>query len=140
MGSESTAGERRSVDELIGDLPGRSNDLAFDEPWELRAFALVVAAHEAGGYAWAEFQQELIASIREWEESADDTDASWSYYQHWVRALESVLAGRGAVDRNAVDRRTCDVLATPKNRNHHEPHYEPIAVDPARTTSIPEAP
>jgi nitrile hydratase len=130
-GAELTAELRRGLDALVGDLPGRSGDLAFDEPWELRAFALVVAAYEAGGYPWGEFQQALIASIRQWEESSAATRAPWSYYEHWVRAFEAVLGERGTVDRDAVEVRTCDVLATPRNRNHHEPHYEPIAVDPA---------
>lgn len=138
--SESTAEQRRGLDKLVGDLPGRSGDLAFDEPWELRAFALVVAAHEAGGYAWPEFQEALIASIRKWEDSADDAGTSWSYYQHWVHALETVLGGRGKVDQDTVDVRTCEVLDAPKNGNHHEPHYEPVAVDPASPTTTSDAP
>jgi nitrile hydratase accessory protein len=135
MHPEPSPESRRRVEEMVSGLPGQSNELAFDEPWEVRAFALVVAAHTNGHYPWAEFQQALIASIKDWEESVGDgTDVrerSWSYYEHWVDAFERVLLSRGAVDAEAVERMTREVLEAPPNRNHHDPHYEPVAVDPA---------
>ncbi len=131
--SQPTEDERRVVEELVCDLPsGRPGDLAFDEPWEIRAFALAVSAHQAGQFDWSQFQGALIASIRAWEkESPSLDDPTWSYYDHWVAALESVLRGQGMLQQDALDDRTRDILATPANRNHHEAHTEPIAVDPA---------
>jgi hypothetical protein len=46
-------------------LPGGQR--SFDQPWELRALALIVAAHEAGRCSWSDFQGELIAAIARWE-------------------------------------------------------------------------
>uniref|UniRef100_A0AAU2AD51 Nitrile hydratase accessory protein n=1 Tax=Streptomyces sp. NBC_00093 TaxID=2975649 RepID=A0AAU2AD51_9ACTN len=122
---------RRRVEALLCDLPG-AGDKAFDEPWELRAFAMAVAAYHEGHYEWNEFQQSLITSIERWESGADGD--SWSYYEHWLTALETVLASKGALSEDALDERTRTVLATPKNANHHEAHREPVAVSPARTS------
>lgn len=131
--SEPTEAERRAVEELVCDLPaGRPGDLAFDEPWEIRAFALAVSAHKAGQFDWPQFQGALIASIAAWEkENPLLNGPSWSYYEHWVAALESVLGGQGVLQQEVLEDRTREVLATPANRNHHEAHTEPIAVDPA---------
>ena len=131
---------RRRVEKLVCDLPApaRSDsgarigtgDKAFDEPWELRAFALAVAAYHEGHYEWSEFQLSLIDSIKRWEEG--EGGEPWSYYEHWLEALETVLASSGALsDSIALDSRTREVLATPRNANHHEAHREPVATSPA---------
>lgn len=124
---------RREVEDLVCGLPGgRDGDLSFDEPWQIRAFALAVGAHKAGQYDWSRFQSALIASIQEWEKkTASLDDPTWSYYEHWVNALEGVLGDLGALEPEALDARTREVLATPPNRDHHKAHLEPIAVDPA---------
>ena len=125
---------RRRVQSLIADTPGGpgGDDQAFREPWELRAFALAVAAYHAGQYEWSEFQLSLIASIRRWEaDGAQEGDEPWSYYEHWLTALETVLAGNGLLSEAHLDERTRTVLATPRNTGHHKAHREPVAVDPA---------
>ncbi|MGD9986287.1 nitrile hydratase accessory protein [Pseudonocardia sp.] len=124
---------RRRVEALVCDLPQRPGEKAFDEPWELRAFAMAVAAYHNGQYEWSEFQLSLIESIRQWETDGGDAEAApWSYYEHWLTALETVLAGNGVLSDAALDDRTHAVLATPRAKNHHEPHYEPVTIDPAR--------
>ena len=123
---------RRRVESLVAGTPGGDGQASFREPWELRAFALAVAAYHAGQYEWSEFQLSLIASIRRWEaEGADEAGEPWSYYEHWLTALETVLAGSGLLSEATLDDRTREVLATPRTANHHEAHREPIAIDPA---------
>ncbi|MGJ9423612.1 nitrile hydratase accessory protein [Aeromicrobium sp. CF3.5] len=126
-----TSEQADEVDGLMKSLALASDDVAFDEPWQLRAFALAVAAHKAGRFPWSDFQGALIASIKEWENEAGPGDPSWSYHEHWVNAVESVLAAGELVDDSVLDARTSEVLATPANRNHHEAHYEPVAIAPA---------
>jgi nitrile hydratase accessory protein len=121
---------RRRVESLVCDLPGGTDaDRSFDHPWELRAFAMAVAAYHNGQYEWSEFQLSLIDSIRRWE--AEGGTEPWSYYEHWLEALETVLAGSGALSDAVLDDRTKAVLTTPRNANHHEAHREPVAVDRA---------
>ena len=46
---ETELGEaRRRVQRLVYDLPGGEGQAPFHEPWELRAFAIAVAAYHAG--------------------------------------------------------------------------------------------
>jgi len=121
---------RRRVEALVATLPGGAGGHSFDQPWEVRAFAMAVAAYHAGQYEWSEFQLSLIDSIRRWE--AEGGTEPWSYYEHWLTALETVLAGSGALSDAALDDRTKAVLTTPRNTGHHEAHREPVAIDPAR--------
>nr|ABY59057.1 nitrile hydratase beta-like protein [Mesorhizobium sp. F28] len=125
-----TPEDRAAVEPLIAQLPGgdRPGDRSFDEPWQLRAFALAVTAHKAGRFEWAQFQAALIASIKKWEETHALDDPSWAYYEHWVAAFETVLAQIGLLDTPSLESRTAEVLAAPPN--HHEAHRDPIAVHP----------
>ncbi len=124
---------RRRVESLVSDLPGGSGERSFEHPWELRAFAMAVAAYHNGQYEWSEFQLSLIDSIKKWEARGSSGDAEpWSYYEHWLTALETVLAGNGVLSEATLDDATLAVLATPRSANHHEAHREPVAVDPPR--------
>jgi nitrile hydratase accessory protein len=123
---------RAGVEDLLSRLrPAPEGDRSFDNPWEIRAFAIAVAAHQAHQYEWNEFRDALIESIQTWENDAGAASRSWSYYEHWVNALETVLARSATVTAAVLDERTRDVLATPANRNHHAAHLDPIAIDPA---------
>lgn len=122
--------ERDRVRQLVAALPGAAvrtagDDLAFDTSWEIRAFALAVAAHQQGVYDWPEFQQALVASI------ADGDDRRWSYYEHWVEALEAVLGAGGVLGHDELDERARVVLATPRDLEHQRAKREPVAIDPA---------
>ena len=125
---------RRRVEQLLTELPGPGGEveqLSFNDPWELRAFALAVAAYHRGLYDWSEFQLALIGAIRRWE--GDPDREPWQYYERWLEALETVLSGTGVLPGTDLDGRTAEVLATPRAANHHEAHREPVAIDPART-------
>lgn len=129
-----TPHQREEVERLFGELGSHPEELVFSEPWEVRAFALAVAGHTSGQYPWKDFQQALVSSIKTWENSVEDlAHPSWSYFEHWVSALEEVLEHGGLVDARDVQARTEGVLGTPANRNHHDPHYDPVAIDPAVT-------
>jgi nitrile hydratase accessory protein len=79
--------------------PPRTNgELLFSAPWESRAFGMAVALHEAGTFAWPDFQRALIARITAWEAAPE---GGWSYYTHWLGALEDVLGVSDAVDERA---------------------------------------
>jgi nitrile hydratase accessory protein len=122
---------RRRIEKLLDGLPrGGPAERSFEEPWELRAFAMAVAAYHEGHYEWSEFQLSLIDSIRRWEEGSGGEP--WSYYEHWLDALENVLAASGALsDSASLDNRTREILTTPRTANHHKAHREPVAISPA---------
>ncbi|MFE7839556.1 nitrile hydratase accessory protein [Streptomyces sp. NPDC057474] len=136
--SATTQGEsRREVEELICGMPVTDpSELGFEFPWEIRAFAMAVAAHKASKFAWSEFQGALISSIKDWETTAAESGAKWSYYEHWVTALEDVMSQHGVMATSDLDQRVVQVMAEPPNRNHHEAHTEPIAIAPATPARV----
>jgi nitrile hydratase accessory protein len=64
----------------------------FDFEWQRRAFGLALALSEFGHYGWEDFQQNLIESIADWEDAPESERGDWQYYDHWVAALEKVVA------------------------------------------------
>jgi nitrile hydratase accessory protein len=127
---------RRAVEPLLLELPHQEQirpddgEVAFDTAWEIRAFALALAAHQGGQFDWGQFQRALVAAIRTWEESG--TGEEWRYYDRWLEALETLLAERGLLDPAALDERTQKVLTTPRDLHHQRAKREPVAVDAAR--------
>jgi nitrile hydratase accessory protein len=78
---------------------------SFDHEWQRRAFGLAVALSEFGHYEWSEFQQSLIDTIAEWEAEPEAARGQWSYYDHWVIALDRVVTRRRLLtEPAAVDR------------------------------------
>ncbi len=131
MRSETTeiGDARRRVEQLLVELPGNRDQLSFEQPWELRAFAMAVAAHHNGYYDWSEFQLALIDAIRRWE--GDEAQTPWRYYERWLEALETVLSGTGVLTGSELDDRCHTIITTPRDANHHHARREPVMVDPA---------
>ena len=72
------------------DLPGLPRDAGgpvFAEPWEAQAFAMAVAMHEAGHFAWPEFADRLAAAVRH--------APGRPYYEQWLTALENLVRDKG---------------------------------------------
>ncbi|WP_020186310.1 nitrile hydratase accessory protein [Methylopila sp. 73B] len=118
--------------QLAAALGRRDGQAPFSKPWELRAFAIAVAACDAGEFAWADFQEALTDAIKNWEAANPGySQDEWSYYEHFVTALEVVLARSAKLTPEGLDERAQVILSTPPH-HHHVAKYEPIAVDPAR--------
>jgi nitrile hydratase accessory protein len=81
----------------------------FDADWQRRAFGLAVALSEFRHYAWEDFQQELIASIGGWQGQPEDARGRWEYYEHWVTALQAVVAEHGLLEDGYVNPEDRDV-------------------------------
>lgn len=97
--------------------PPRSNgELIFAEPWESRAFGMAVTLYDAGAFTWPEFQAALIARIAAWE--ANPGGRPWSYYEHWLGALEDVLAQQGTVAAGEVAERAQSLAHRPISHDH----------------------
>jgi len=107
----STASPTHTLDAELGGvapLPRSNGELVFAEPWESRAFGIAVGLHEQGLFAWDEFRRALIERIGAWESS--NRGERYVYYEHWLGALEDVLAHSGLVQardiQKAVDRQS----------------------------------
>ena len=102
--------------------PPRSNgELVFAEPWESRAFGMAVTLYDSGAFQWPEFQAALIARIGAWE-SARPAREPWSYYRHWLAALEDVLTATGTLTPDELDTRAQTLTHRPAGHDHRHPH------------------
>jgi hypothetical protein len=78
--------------------PRRNGELAFDEPWQARVFAVGQAVVEACFAGDREpFRQLLIEAIA--------AEPGRPYWDSWAAALEQMVVAAGLVEVAAVDRR-----------------------------------
>ena len=104
-------------------MPALSTDAApvFREPWEAHAFALALTLHERGLFTWPEWADALGAQIAA-AQARGDADLGDTYYRHWLGALETLVAAKGA--STAADlARTRDAWDRAADRT---PHGQPI--------------
>jgi nitrile hydratase accessory protein len=100
--------------------PPRSNgELVFAEPWESRAFGMAVSLYETGMFSWPQFQAALITRIARGQ-ARQTEGAHWTYYEHWLGALEDVLADGGAVLADDITTRARLLAQRPTAYDH--PH------------------
>jgi nitrile hydratase accessory protein len=64
-------------------LPRVNGELAFDEPWQGRAFGTALALVRSLGLDWEEFRRRLIAAI--------EADPERPYWDSWVAALDDLV-------------------------------------------------
>jgi len=86
--------------------PGLPRDDAgpvFKEPWEAKAFALTLRLHERGLFTWPEWADALSREIGA-AQARGDADLGDTYFQHWLRALESLVALKGAASADELAR------------------------------------
>jgi nitrile hydratase accessory protein len=96
-----TAGIDRRVADIRG-LPRRNGELAFEAPWESRAFGMAVALDQAGTIDFEAFRQRLIEEVAE--------DASRPFYSAWLEALEALVVERTPTSADELSRRAAAFL------------------------------
>ena len=95
----------------------------FREPWEAQAFAMTVLLHERGLFTWGEWAQALGAQIAS---AVAEPAADRSYYQHWLAALESLVAAKGASSAAELTR----YQRAWEHAAHRTPHGQSIDLQP----------
>jgi len=80
----------------LPDLPCDAEGPVFAQPWQAQAFALTLALHQRGLFAWSEWAQYLSRQIRQ-AQADGDPDLGDTYYEHWLGALERLLVDKGVV-------------------------------------------
>ena len=108
----------------LPDLPRDDGGPVFREPWEAHAFALALTLHERGVFTWPEWADALgraIAAAR----GRGDPDDGTTYYQHWLAALESLVAAKGVgTERELLHFRDAWDRAAQRT-----PHGAPVALE-----------
>ena len=109
----------------LPELPRDADGPVFREPWEAQAFAMTVALHRRGLFAWGEWAAALAAEIKHAQE-AGDPDRGDTYYRHWLAALERLVAEKRLTDPTTLARYR-DAWDRAADRT---PHGEPITLRP----------
>jgi nitrile hydratase accessory protein len=89
----------------------------FKAPWEAQAFAMAVESHRRGVFAWPEFAAALSAELLAAGAGQDGDD----YYEHWLTALEKLLAAKAAIPEAERLTRYAAWDAAAKATPHGEP-------------------
>lgn len=108
----------------MSELPGQPSDEegpVFREAWEAQAFALVILLHERGLFTWSEWTSLLSEEIKN-AQAPGDPELGSTYYHHWLKALERVVALKGIASLGAIK----DLAQAWEEAAHHTPHGKPI--------------
>lgn len=111
---------------VLPGLPQRGGEPVFAEPWQAQAFAMTLALHQRGLFSWTEWADALgrqIAAAR----AAGDADLGDTYYQHWLAALEALVAEKGAGSAHELAR----YRHAWSHAAGRTPHGRPIELQPA---------
>lgn len=91
----------RCAAEALPGVPRDANGPVFRAPWEAYAFAMALALHEKGLFAWTEWSAMLGEEIKK-AQAAGDPDTGETYYRHWLATLERMVAAKGAASAQAL--------------------------------------
>ena len=119
-----TASGQLSVAALGEALPGLPRDESgpvFKAPWEAQAFAMTLALHERGVFAWKEWADTLAEVIAE-VKARGEADTGENYYRHWLVALERIATRKQIVTGASLARRRDEW----DDAARHTPHGKPI--------------
>jgi nitrile hydratase accessory protein len=105
------------------DMPG-ADAPAFREPWQAHAFALAVRLHERGVFTWREWADALSRQIAA-AQAGGDPDLGDTYYHHWLAALETLVAAKGAASHDELQR----TAAAWDHAADRTPHGQPIELN-----------
>ena len=97
-------------------LPGivlDKDEPVFSEPWEAHAFAMTLALYNKGMFAWSEWADYLSAEIH--------GPTHRDYYQHWLIALEKLMAARQAISAEELSSREAQWHEAAARTPHGQP-------------------
>ena len=111
-------------------LPRDEGGPVFAEPWQAQAFALAVELSEHGHFTWKEWSAALADELKVAASRGEPDDGS-HYYEHWLAALERLVAAKGLSDSGAMLSRK-EAWA---DAYRHTPHGKPVELPSTREES-----
>ena len=82
-------------------MPRDENGPVFAESWQAHAFALAVRLSEQGHFTWKEWSATLAEELKAAADRGEPDHGS-HYYDHWLAALERLVAAKGLADAQAL--------------------------------------
>ena len=113
------------VADAVPGIPRDASGPVFHAPWEAHAFAMTLALHEKGLFAWTEWSAMLGEEIKK-AQAAGDSDTGETYYHHWLATLERMVAEKGAASSQALAQH----YEAWERAMQRTPHGKPIELKP----------
>jgi len=110
-------------DAEIGALPALPRDEGgpvFKAPWEAQAFAMTLSLHTRGVFTWREWADTLAAELAAAAARGEPDDGT-HYYQHWLAALEKLVATKQLIPDDELARRIDEWDAAARATPHGKP-------------------
>jgi nitrile hydratase accessory protein len=111
-----------------GALPALLRDAGgpvFKAPWEAQAFAMTITLHERGIFTWSEWADTLAAELAAAVARGEPDDGT-RYYEHWLAALEKLVAGKKLIAGDELEHRIDEWDTAARTT----PHGKPIELPP----------
>ncbi|MDH3316831.1 MAG: nitrile hydratase accessory protein [Betaproteobacteria bacterium] len=112
----------------LGALPAFPRDdegPVFKAPWEAQAFAMTLTLHTRGVFTWREWADALAAELAAASARGEPDDGT-HYYEHWLAALEKLVARKKLIPGDELERRVDEWDAAAQAT----PHGKPIELPP----------
>ena len=100
--------------------PPETPETAFEEPWQAQAFAMASLLQQRGYVSPQEWMEALAAEIRA-AQDRDEPDDGSRYYDHWLAALEKLVAAKGLITALELARRKAEWAAAAEATPHGQP-------------------
>ena len=112
----------------LGALPALPRDdegPVFKAPWEAQAVAMTLTLHTRGVFTWREWADALAAELAAAAARGEPDDGT-HYYEHWLAALEKLVAKKKLILGDELERRVDEWDAAARAT----PHGKPITLPP----------
>ncbi len=80
----------------LPNIPKDDDGPIFAEPWQAQAFAMAVNLCDAGHFKWSEWVEVFSTEVK-LAQAAGDPDLGDTYYNHWLNALEKIIAAKNII-------------------------------------------
>ena len=118
-------------------LPRDEAGPVFKAPWEAQAFAMTVSLYGRGVFTWREWADALAAELAAATPRGEADDGT-HYYEHWLAALEKLVAGKKLILGNELERRVDEWDAAARSTPHGKPIELPTRQGSPRRTIPPK--
>lgn len=110
-----------SVDiDALPALPRDNEGPVFRAPWEAQAFAMTLSLHARGKFSWREWADCLAAELAAAAARGEPDDGT-HYYEHWLTALEKLVAEKNIIPGDELEQRVQAWDAAARATPHGKP-------------------
>jgi len=96
--------------------PSEGGEVRFAEPWQARAFGLVVQMHAAGHFSWGEWVEAFSRAVAAAGAAAAAGLPAPGYHEQWLAAAECLMLAKGITSHEQLAARRFAVGAVGATR------------------------